>query len=419
MKRITKKLLSALLVMVMAFSLVACGSGGGSKEASGGSSGGDSGSADEASELDLEKEVKIGVLVSDATSAEALGRRSYLEKYIQSQYKATFVYSDELKDAAGEKSAIDTMITNNCKAIISESSFDRPAQIEQCESAGVYYAVAAGTLTDEEYEKYKGYEYYVGATGPSLQTEYQTGYDMAKHYLDQGKKNFAIFGGAVAYRTEMHVHRVVGMLMAMIEAAGDGASYQGATDQGAIIGMLMEKGEVTPGDIGGGITISGYLGGYDMDDAWFAKAGEMAGTKGLEVILAVGSGSDFFGTMVQGTDVKIASVDAYGQDYADAMKAGTLDYMAGKFSAYDAPIFVAVYRAALGSPIKTAEGDAFALEQGYWVSTNTDEFDARFKADSDTAKPVYTKEKLDPMLTADYAAFESFTQDYSFESLTK
>ena len=51
--------------------------------------------------------------------------------------------------------------------------------------------------------------------------------------------------------------------------------------------------------------------------------------------------------------------------------------------------------------------------------TNTDEFDARFKADSDTAKPVYTKEKLDPMLTADYAAFESFTKDYSFESLTK
>ena len=163
------------LVMVMAFSLVACGSGGGSKEASGGSSGGDSGSADEASELDLEKEVKIGVLVSDATSAEALGRRSYLEKYIQSQYKATFVYSDELKDAAGEKSAIDTMITNNCKAIISESSFDRPAQIEQCESTGVYYAVATGTLTDEQYEQFKGYEHYVGAIGPDLLTEYMAG----------------------------------------------------------------------------------------------------------------------------------------------------------------------------------------------------------------------------------------------------
>ena len=98
------------------------------------------------------------------------------------------------KDAAGETSAIDTFITNNCKAIISFSSFDRAAQIEQCEAAGVYYAVATGTLTDEEYETYKGYEHYVGAIGPSLEVEYQTGYDMANFdlYLDNFDKEIGI-----------------------------------------------------------------------------------------------------------------------------------------------------------------------------------------------------------------------------------
>ncbi|MBR1693288.1 MAG: LacI family DNA-binding transcriptional regulator, partial [Lachnospiraceae bacterium] len=364
----------------------------------------------------MSKTVKIGVLVSDATSAEALGRRSYLEDYIQGQYNVEFVYSDELKDAAGEKSAVDTMITNNCKAIISESSFDRPAQIEQCEDAGVYYAVAAGTLTSEEYDTYKTYEYYVGATGPSLDIEYQTGYDMAKYYLDQGKTNFTIFGGAVAYRTEMHVYRVAGMLMAMIEAGGADASYQGLTDAGAIIGQLMADGEVKTGDIGT-ITVSGYLGGYDMDDAWFAKGAEMVQASGVEVLLAVGSGADFFGTAAAGTDVKIASVDAYADNYAEAMDAGTLDYMAGKFSAYDAPIFIAVYRAALGAPLRNNDGNALAIDQGYWVSTDAAGFRECLAADTDKENPVYTKDELDPLLDADYDTFEAFVENYDFDAI--
>ena len=422
MRKMFKKIAGVIVAGAMMISLAACGgSGTGSTTATTGDVEDKTGNTEAVSEdngLDMSKTVKIGVLVSDATSAEALGRRAYLENYIQKQYNVEFVYSDELKDAAGEKSAIDTMITNNCKSIISESSFDRPAQIEQCESAGVYYAVASGTLTEDAYNTYKGYEHYIGATGPSLDIEYATGYNMAKYYLDQGKKNFAIFGGAVAYRTEMHVFRVAGMIMAMIEAGGEGANYQGASDMGAIVGMLMEQGEVTPAEIGD-VTISGYLGGYDMDEAWFAKGAEMAQTPGLEVLLAVGSGADFFGTAVAGTDVKIASVDAYADNYADAMKAGTLDYMAGKFSAYNAGIFVAAYRAALGSPIRNSEGNAFAIDMGYWVSTNADEFDKCLAADKDVENPVITKEEIDPLLTADYATFETFVKNYDFDSISK
>ena len=105
--------------------------------------------------------VKIGVLVSAVTSAEALAFRSYYENYIQSVYNVEFMYSDELADAAAEQSAIDNFIANNCKAIISFSSADRPAQIEKCEAEGIYYAVATGTLTEEQYEQFKGYEHYV------------------------------------------------------------------------------------------------------------------------------------------------------------------------------------------------------------------------------------------------------------------
>jgi len=41
-----------------------------------------------ADELDMSETVKIGVLVADATGAEALGFRSYYENYIQNQYNS-------------------------------------------------------------------------------------------------------------------------------------------------------------------------------------------------------------------------------------------------------------------------------------------------------------------------------------------
>lgn len=402
-----KKVFSVILCLVICLTmgLTGCGS---NKE---------DGKADGAKDkLDMSKKVKMGVLVSDTTSAEALAFRSYYTEYIQQEYNVEFVYSDELKDAAGEKSAIDTFITNNCKAVISFSSFDRPAQLEQCAKAKVYYSVATGTLTDEEYDTYKENEYYVGAIGPSLDVEFQAGYDMAKHYLEAGKQNFAIFGGALPYYTEMHIYRVAGMLSAMVEAGGDGASYQGAKSKEEIVGKIFADGSITTGAIGS-IELSGYIGGYDMDDAWFAKGTEMVQTSGLEVVLAVGNGSDFFGTAAQGTDVKIASVDAYAKSYGEAMEAGMLDYLAGKFSASIGPVFLATYRAVLGSPIRTEDGCALALAQGYWVADSYEQFEKYYSLDSSLDAPAYDKAKLDTLLEADYAEFEAFVSAYTFEEI--
>lgn len=373
-------------------------------------------SADAAVELDMSETVKIGVLVSDATTAESLAFRAYYTDYIQNQYNVELLYSDELKDAAGETSAIDTFITNNCKAIISFSSFDRAAQIDQCEGAGIYYAVATGTLTEEEYETYKDYEYYVGAIGPSLDVEFEAGYEMAKHYLDQGMTNFAIFGGAIPYYTEMHIYRAAGMLTAMVEAGGEGANYLGQTDAEGIIGQLFADAAVTPTEIGT-VKVVGYVGGYDMDDAWFGKCAQMAQTPDLEVILAVGNGSDFFGTAAAETGIKIASVDAYAESYGEHMAGGMLDYLAGKFSASIGPVFIATYRAVLGAPVRTEEGCALALNQGYWVSTSAEEFDACYAVDSSKEDPAYTKELLDQLLTCDYATFAEFVGKYSFEEI--
>lgn len=366
-----------------------------------------------ASVIDESKTVKMGILVSDSTTAEALAFRAYYEEYIQKQYNVEMMYSDELKDAAGEASAIDNFIANNCKAIISFSSFDRPAQLTQCADAGVYYAVATGTLTDEQYEAAKTNEYYVGAIGPDLMTEYQTGYDMAKYFLENGKTKFAIFGGAIPYYTDMHIYRAAGMLTAMCEV-GEG-SYKGASDMGGIIGQIYADGGIETGAIGN-VELLGYVGGYDMDDAWFGKCAEMAQTPELEVILAVGNGSDFFAAS-KGEGVEIASVDAYADSYKEAMEAGSLNYLAGKFSASIGPIFMATYSAVKGNPIRDAEGNALALSQGYWIATSAEEFNEYYAVDNSKEDPAYTREMLDKLYAASYEDFAAFVNAYSFEEI--
>ena len=361
---------------------------------------------------------KIGVLVSDATSSEALAFRAYYTEYIAPAYGVEFIYSDELTDAAGEKSAIDNFIVNNCKAVISFSSFDRPAQIDQCESAGVYYAVATGTLTAEEYEEYKDYEYYVGAIGPSLDIEFQAGYDMANYYLDQGMTKFGMFGGGVPYYVDMHIYRAAGMLTAMVEKGGDGANYKGQTDFGGILGQIYQDGGIETGAIGN-VELLAYVGGYDFDDAWFGKLAQMAGTEGIEAILTVGSGVDVLGSFVAGSGVKLATVDSFTKAMGEAMDSGILDYVAGKFSASVGPIFAATLNAINGAPIRDGEGNALALGQGYWVATNAGQFAQYSAVDSSKDDPAYTKAILDKFCAPGvaYGDFAAFVGQYSFDEI--
>ena len=359
--------------------------------------------------------VKIGVLVSDTTSAESLAFRSYYENYIQSVYNVEFMYSDELSDAAAEQSAIDNFIANNCKAIISFASSDRPAQIEKCESEKVYYAVATGTLTDEQYETYKSYEYYVGAIGPDLATEYQAGYDMAKFYLDAGYTKFGMFTGASVYYTEMHIYRAAGMLAAMCDASG--ADYKGATGF-AIVGQIFaDGGNVSTGEIGN-VALNGVVSGYDFDDAWFGKLAAVANDPEVEVLLAVGSGQvAFAGFKPEGK--MLGDIDCYTADSVGLMESGTLNYLAGKFSASIGPIFAATLSAVYGQPIRDNNGNAIALSQGYWVATTSEEAREYFEVDSSTTAPAYTKDKLDTLFGASYDDFAKFVSAYSFDEIQK
>ena len=306
------------------------------------------------------KKVKIGVIVADATGSEALSFRNYYKEYIEQNYAVEFLYSDALTDAEAEKAAIENFITSGCKAIISLASADRPAQIEQCEKAGVYYAVASGVLNDDEYAKYKDYKYYVGAIGPSLDVEYQTGYEMAKAQIAQGKTKFAIYGAGVGYRIDMHVQRTAGMLAALCE--DESTTYGGVSIPGAIIGSLYTDGEVSLSKFQSSkYELVGYHALWNFGDAtWQANLASVVAAE-PEVILCAGTGLSVFGQAVSGTNVKICDIDSFTSDYATAMQNGTVTYLAGKYASSIGPIFAAVLDAVNGHAVKTEAGEALAL----------------------------------------------------------
>lgn len=112
MKRTMKKMLSFGLVAAMSLTMLAgCGN---SKDATN-----DTNVSNGQEEKKPTGDVKIGVLVQDVSGEEALGFRSYYENYIADQYGVTFTYTDELKDAASEKSAIEKFASQGYQAVIS------------------------------------------------------------------------------------------------------------------------------------------------------------------------------------------------------------------------------------------------------------------------------------------------------------
>lgn len=154
MKLKMKKLVSLGLVSAMSLTMLAgCGNSNGATNDTGSSKNQESKAAGD---------VKIGVLVQDVSGEEALGFRAYYEDYVADQYGVTFTYTDELKDAASEKSAIEKFASQGYQAVISLSSNDRALQIETCEENQIYYAVAAGNIDDDQFEQYKSNECFLG-----------------------------------------------------------------------------------------------------------------------------------------------------------------------------------------------------------------------------------------------------------------
>jgi ABC-type sugar transport system substrate-binding protein len=374
-----KRLLSLLMVGVMAAAtLVGCGGTAGSGTESDTSSAGASADA-----------VKVGVLVADVSGEEAQGFRSYYEDYIASNYNVEFTYTDALESAEDEKAAIEKFASQGCQAIISLSSNDRSQQIETCEEYGVYYAIASGVLDDDQYETYKGYEYFVGQVGPSNETEFEAGKAMGAYYKEQGVTSVAIYGAFIP--NPMHVYRVAGVL------AGLGDTYGGSDDMNAMIGQIFEDQNVDLTKVDGDVEVAAYLQGYGDTTTDELNA---ALQKNPEAFISVGMATTFFAQSLNEAGISFSDIDSFTEMNGDAIENGKLTYLAGKYSSSIGPVFALVLNAVNGNVIRDDEGNAVSLSQNYLVATDKDSFDEYYVTDNGDS-PIYDKDTLDSIIGDD------------------
>ena len=375
MKRAMQRFLSLGVAIVLSFTmLTGCGN---SNDAKGESSEEPAAASDG---------VKIGVLVQDVSGEEALGFRAYYEDYVEKQYDLTFTYTEELTDAASEKSAIEKFASQGYQAVISFSSNDRALQIETCEENKIYYVVAAGNLDEDQYEKYKTYEYFVGQVGPSMDTEYQAGVEMGKYFADKGIKTVAVYGAFIP--NPMHVYRVAGVL------SGLGLSYGGATEEADVVGQIFADQSLDLSKITGDIQVVSYLQGYGDTTTDEINAAIQANP---EAFISVGMATTFFTQQLNAAGIEFSDIDSFTNGNGEAIKSGKLVYLAGKYSSSVGPAFALVMNAVNGNVIRDAEGNAISVSQNYLVATDEESFDKYYVTDNGD-NPIYNKETLDTII---------------------
>lgn len=399
MKKSMKKTLSLFLALAMLLGALA---GCADKPAENSANPSNSTAGTEESQAPVSADpIKIGILVADVSGEEALGFRSYYENYIANNYNVELLYTEQLTDAASERSAIERFAAQGCKAVISFSSSDRAMQIETCTQNKLFYAVASGMLDDEQFETYKTNEWFVGQVGPSMDTEFEAGYAMGKYFADKGAKTIAMYGAFIP--NPMHVYRAAGVI------AGMGATYGGASDMGAIVGQIFGDQGVDPSKVSGGsVELVAYFQGYGETTTDELNAAIQAQP---DAFLSVGMATTFFTQQLNTAGIEFSDIDSFTSGNQAAMADGKLVYLAGKYSSSIGPIFAAVIDAVNGSPIRGEGSTAISVSQSYLVATDTASFDKYFSADQGDS-PIYSKDLLDTVIGGGvtYADFQAFVE---------
>lgn len=338
---------------------------------------------------------KVGVLVADVSGEEALGFRNYYENYVAKQYDIEFLYSEQLTDAAEERSAIEKFAAQGVKAIISLSSSDRAMQIETCAQYDVYYAVASGMLDEDRFEQFKGNEYFVGQIGPSMETEYEAGYNMGKFFADKGVGKVALYGAFIP--NPMHVYRAAGVL------SGLGLTYGGTDEKDAVVGQIFgDQGINLEKVAGDNVELVAYFQGFG--DTTTDELNAVIQSE-PEAFISVGMATTFFTQQLNTAGIDFSDIDSFTSSNREAMEDGHLVYLAGKYSSSIGPVIAAVINAVEGHPVRDGN-DAVSISQNYKVATDIETYDKYFVADQGDS-PIYDKATLDELI-GESVTYEEF-----------
>ena len=326
---------------------------------------------------------KIGVIVYDLKDEQVQAFREYMEGYLGENFSdVDFLYSAGVTTDVEEMEFLNNAIAAGVEGIIAFNSFDIEKEVSLCASHGVYYLRPSSTTDPEDFAKVEDNPYFLGYFGPGNEMEYEAGYDMGAYFAKEqiSDSYFLLSGGAGT--NVMHEQRAEGMLDALQEAYGVQFDQSSTELASASESVSVEAGNLK-------VTVfPGYIGVPDVGQqavAEFEKdqAGVVMSTIPVQAI------ADSLGNASLGT------VDCYTEANGKLFKNGNLKYLCGKYESIIGPAFAAIYNAVTGySEDFREDGKAFAIQQGFWTSTDYQDFKEKYELSSGITLNAYSYEDL-------------------------
>lgn len=356
-------------------------------------------------------EHKIGVAVYDVTDDEVITFRDYLEGYIQECFpEVEFYYSYSIRSEEEEMQFLEEACAEGVEGIMSFITYDLKAEVEYCESQGVYYMLASGTITDELFEEVADNTYFLGVVGPGDEIEYQAGVNMAEYFINEmDGDSYIVFTGGASMGNEMHRMRAVGTLTVFEETFGDlGESPE-------TLAVTEEPVRLSVGDI----TLTVFPGYTTREEVADAVREELQSTE-YDFALSMFSMYSIVDYLRE-AGVKQGVVDCYSMTNMDLFGDGTLCYVEGKFSSIIGPSFAAMYNAITGHADDfRQDGRAFQLTQGYWTSKSAEDYNDRYALATGIYVNAYNYEDLEAVMTeydetASLDKLQELAEAYSYE----
>lgn len=326
---------------------------------------------------------KIGVIVYDLKDEQVQAFREYMEGYLGENFSdVDFLYSAGVTTDVEEMEFLNNAIAAGVEGIIAFNSFDLEKEVSLCASHGVYYLRPSSTTDPEDFAKVEDNPYFLGYFGPGNEMEYQAGYDMAAYFAkEQITDNYLLLSGGAGTNV-MHEQRAEGMLDALQEAYGVQFDQSSTELASASEPVSVEAGNLK-------VTVfPGYIGVPDVGQQAVAefekdKAGVVMSTIPVQAI------ADSLGNASLGT------VDCYTETNGKLFKNGNLKYLCGKYESIIGPAFAAMYNAVTGySEDFREDGKAFAIQQGFWTSTDYQDFQEKYELSSGITLNAYSYEDL-------------------------
>lgn len=376
--------------------------------------------AEEAVQEELLNGVNVGVMVFDPEDPQTKAFREYLERYLGEAFDATFYYSDAVIDVEGEKAFIEQMHELGVGGIIGNVSEE---SMELCEEYGIYYLRGASTVSDEEFDREKDNEHFLGTISASLEDEEEAGREMAEFFAnDEGKDSH---GFAICTGGNIEIHRL--RSKAMIETLTDiyGFKLEKTPEE------LAEVTEITDIDTGTDIKLT-LIPGFPAQTPIGENVQSVLEKGGYDTLMSVMMVHQVMDAVriseeATGSDIRVGSVDCFTEEAQELFETEDqfgnpqLNYLAGKYGAMIAPSFAALCNAYAGNVDAVREdGHAFRLYQDYWIATDPEEFQEMFYKTISLYDNTYSAADIMGVIKAftpemTFEDFKEFTENNSME----